>query len=139
MPDETILLKVNNKVPGLGVQLDASELNLLYNDKYVSLKKYLVCFSFVKFINLNNVTLIFCRYNVEIPDSYEHLILDVIDGDNHLFMRSDELAAAWNILTPILYQIDENKIVPELYQFGGRGPVGAYYLGAKHGVRWADD
>ncbi|KAH7676343.1 Glucose-6-phosphate dehydrogenase (NADP(+)) protein [Dioscorea alata] len=111
LPDETILLKVNNKVPGLGVQLDASELNLLYNDKY----------------------------NVEIPDSYEHLILDVIDGDNHLFMRSDELAAAWNILTPILYQIDENKIVPELYQFGGRGPVGAYYLGAKHGVRWADD
>ncbi|CAL9130738.1 inactive glucose-6-phosphate 1-dehydrogenase 4, chloroplastic-like isoform X1 [Musa acuminata AAA Group] len=110
-PDEAILLKVNNKVPGLGLQLDASELNLLYRDKY----------------------------NVEVPDSYEHLLLDVIDGDNHLFMRSDELEAAWNILTPILDKIEENKVVPELYEIGGRGPVGAYYLGANHGVRWADD
>ncbi|URD82822.1 glucose-6-phosphate 1-dehydrogenase [Musa troglodytarum] len=104
-PDEAILLKVNNKVPGLGLQLDASELNLLYRDKY----------------------------DVEVPDSYEHLLLDVIDGDTHLFMRSDELEAAWNILTPILDKIEENKVVPELYETGGRGPVGAYYLGANHG------
>lgn len=110
-PEEAILLKVNNKVPGLALQLDASELNLLYRDKY----------------------------NVDIPDSYEHLLLDVINGDNHLFMRSDELAAAWNILSPVLQEMDEGKIAPELYQFGGRGPIGAYYLGAKHGVRWADD
>ncbi|XP_057834887.2 inactive glucose-6-phosphate 1-dehydrogenase 4, chloroplastic [Cryptomeria japonica] len=110
-PNEAILVKINNKVPGLGMQLDASELNLLYKDKY----------------------------NVEMPDSYEQLILDVIDGDNHLFMRSDELEAAWNLLTPLLYEIESNKVAPELYQFGGRGPVGAYYLGAKHGVRWADD
>lgn len=32
-PDEAILMKVNNKVPGLTLQLDASELNLLYKDK----------------------------------------------------------------------------------------------------------
>ncbi|RWV91552.1 hypothetical protein GW17_00046155 [Ensete ventricosum] len=82
---------------------------------------------------------VFIRYNVEVPDSYEHLLLDVIDGDNHLFMRSDELEAAWNILTPILDKIEENKVVPELYEVGGRGPVGSYYLGANHGVRWADD
>lgn len=110
-PDEAILMKVNNKVPGLGLQLDASELNLLYKDKY----------------------------NVEIPDSYEHLLLDVIDGDNHLFMRSDEVEAAWNILSPVLKEIEKNRVVPEFYEFGSRGPVGAYYLGAKHGVRWADD
>lgn len=110
-PDEAILVKINNKVPGLGLQLDSSELNLLYKDKY----------------------------NVEVPDSYEQLILDVVDGDNHLFMRSDEVEAAWNLLTPLLYEIEDNKVAPELYQFGGRGPVGAYHLGAKHGVRWADD
>lgn len=110
-PDEAILVKINNKVPGLGLQLDSSELNLLYKEKY----------------------------DVEVPDSYEHLILDVIDGDNHLFMRSDELKATWNLLTPLLYEIENNKVAPELYEFGGRGPVGAYYLGAKHGVRWADD
>ncbi|KDP23353.1 hypothetical protein JCGZ_23186 [Jatropha curcas] len=111
VPDEAILVRINNKIPGLGLQLDASELNLLYKDKY----------------------------NVEVPDSYEHLLLDVMDGDNHLFMRSDELAAAWNILTPILHEIDKNNIAPELYELGGRGPIGAYYLWAKHGVRWADD
>lgn len=79
------------------------------------------------------------RYNVEVPDSYEHLLLDVIDGDSHLFMRSDEVAAAWEILSPIIHEIDRHKVTPELYEAGGRGPVGAYYLGAKHGVRWADD
>ncbi|KAK7337664.1 hypothetical protein VNO77_18249 [Canavalia gladiata] len=111
VPDEAILVRVNNKVPGLGLQLDSSELNLLYKDKY----------------------------NMEVPDSYEHLLLDVIDGDNHLFMRSDELAAAWNILTPILNEIDKDNILVELYEMGGRGPVGAYYLWAKHGVRWIED
>lgn len=35
VPDEAILIRVNNKVPGLGLQLDASELNLLYKDRSV--------------------------------------------------------------------------------------------------------
>ncbi|XP_059652239.1 inactive glucose-6-phosphate 1-dehydrogenase 4, chloroplastic isoform X2 [Cornus florida] len=111
VPNEAILLKVNNKIPGLGLVLDASELNLLYKDKY----------------------------NVEVPDSYEQLLLDVIDGDNHLFMRSDEVTAAWNILSPVLDEIDKNNIAPELYELGGRGPVEAFYLWAKHGVRWVED
>ncbi|XWS58065.1 hypothetical protein CRYUN_Cryun08bG0003100 [Craigia yunnanensis] len=34
VPDEAILVKINNKIRGLGLQLDASELNLLYKDKY---------------------------------------------------------------------------------------------------------
>ncbi|BBN18022.1 glucose-6-phosphate 1-dehydrogenase [Marchantia polymorpha subsp. ruderalis] len=110
-PDEAINLKVNNKVPGLGLQLDSSELNLLYRDKY----------------------------DGEVPDSYERLILDVIDGDTHLFLRGDELAATWEILTPLLEEIENLKVAPELYTFGGRGPIGAYYLGAQHGVKWADD
>lgn len=54
-------------------------------------------------------------------------------------MRSDELAAAWKILSPVLNEIDKNNIAPELYELGGRGPIGAYYLWAKHGVRWAED
>lgn len=33
VPDEAILVRVNNKVPGLGLQLDSSELNLLYKNK----------------------------------------------------------------------------------------------------------
>ncbi|KAK4406783.1 Inactive glucose-6-phosphate 1-dehydrogenase 4, chloroplastic [Sesamum angolense] len=111
VPDEAILVRVNNKIPGLGIHLDASELNLFYKDKYT----------------------------VEVPDSYEQLLHDVIDGDNHLFMRSDEVAAAWNILAPVLNAIDNNNLVPEQYEQGGRGPDKAVYLWAKHGVRWTDD
>lgn len=33
VPDEAILIRVNNKVPGLSLHLDTSELNLLYKDK----------------------------------------------------------------------------------------------------------
>ncbi|KAI3448454.1 hypothetical protein Pfo_005119 [Paulownia fortunei] len=111
VPDEAILVRVNNKIPGLGIHLDASELNLLYKDKY----------------------------SIEVPDSYEQLLHDVIDGDNHLFMRSDEVTAAWNVLSPILHELDKNKLVPEQYDLGGRGPDKAIYIWAKHGVQWMDD
>ena len=53
-------------------------------------------------------------------------------------MRSDELTAAWNILKPVL-QETKNNIAPELYELGGRGSIGAYYLRAKHGVQWTED
>lgn len=33
VPDEAILVRVNNKIPGLGLQLDSPELNLLYKDR----------------------------------------------------------------------------------------------------------
>lgn len=110
-PDEAILVRVNNKVPGLGMELDASELNLLYKDKY----------------------------NVEVPDSYEQLLHDVIDGDNHLFMRSDEVSAAWNILSPVLQEMGKNNIPLEPYEMGSRGPDKTIYLWAKHRVQWVDD
>ncbi|KMZ70403.1 glucose-6-phosphate dehydrogenase [Zostera marina] len=109
-PDEAIYLKINNKIPGLGLHLDSSNLNLLYSAKYTK----------------------------EIPDAYERLILDAIDGERRLFIRSDELEAAWAIFTPLLKELEQKKIAPELYPYGSRGPVGAHYLAAKHNVRWGD-
>ncbi|KAJ8748623.1 hypothetical protein K2173_007613 [Erythroxylum novogranatense] len=109
-PDEAIYLKINNKVPGLGMRLDRSELNLLYR----------------------------ARYPREIPDAYERLLLDAIEGERRLFIRSDELDAAWALFTPLLEELEEKKIVPEFYPYGSRGPVGAHYLAAKHNVRWGD-
>lgn len=79
------------------------------------------------------------RYNIEVPDSYEQLLHDVIDGDNHLFMRSDEVAAAWNVLSPVLHEMDNNRLVLERYEQGSRGPDKAVYLWAKHGVKWMDE
>uniref|UniRef100_A0A3Q7HD15 Glucose-6-phosphate 1-dehydrogenase n=1 Tax=Solanum lycopersicum TaxID=4081 RepID=A0A3Q7HD15_SOLLC len=109
-PDEAIYLKINNKVPGLGMRLDRSDLNLLYKAKYRG----------------------------EIPDAYERLLLDAIEGERRLFIRSDELDAAWALFTPLLKELEEKKIAPELYPYGSRGPVGAHYLAAKHNVRWGD-
>ncbi|KAL2623043.1 hypothetical protein R1flu_003248 [Riccia fluitans] len=109
-PDEAIYLKINNKVPGLGMRLDRSTLNLHYAD----------------------------RYSHEIPDAYERLLLDAIEGERRLFIRSDELDAAWSLFTPLLKELEEKKVAPELYPYGSRGPVGAHYLAAKYHVRWGD-
>ncbi|KAI7735149.1 hypothetical protein M8C21_030174 [Ambrosia artemisiifolia] len=109
-PDEAIYLKINNKIPGLGMRLDRSDLNLLYK----------------------------MRYPKEIPDAYERLLLDAIEGERRLFIRSDELDAAWSIFTPLLKELETKKITPELYPYGSRGPVGAHYLAAEYNVRWGD-
>lgn len=66
------------------------------------------------------------RFSEEVkdaPDAYERLILDVIRGDHNLFVRGDELAAAWKIFTPLLHAIEqERKLKPIPYEFGSRGP-----------------
>ncbi|KAJ0038012.1 hypothetical protein Pint_23764 [Pistacia integerrima] len=109
-PDEAIYLKINNKIPGLGMRLDRSNLNLHYA----------------------------ARYSKEIPDAYERLLLDAIEGERRLFIRSDELNAAWALFTPLLKELEEKKIIPEYYPYGSRGPVGAHYLAARYKVRWGD-
>jgi glucose-6-phosphate 1-dehydrogenase len=39
--------------------------------------------------------------------------------------------AAWKLFTPVLDEIEESGLAPELYPYGSRGPVGAHYLAAK--------
>jgi len=109
-PEEAITLKISNKIPGLGMDLNRTKLNLQYSDDY---KEF------------------------EFPDAYERLILDAVNGDKRLFIRSDELEAAWDIFTPALHRIDDGELPPELYPYGSRGPVGAHYLASKYGVRWS--
>lgn len=38
----------------------------------------------------------------------------------------------------MLQEMESKKMAPELYPYNSRGPVGAHYLAAKHGVRWGD-
>lgn len=83
-------------------------------------------------------TLVCFRYMNEIPDAYERLLLDAVEGERRLFIRSDELDAAWGLFTPVLKELEENKLVPEYYPYGSRGPVGAHYLAAKYNVKWGD-
>jgi glucose-6-phosphate 1-dehydrogenase len=51
------------------------------------------------------------------PDAYERLILDVFCGSQMHFVRSDELAEAWRIFTPLLHQIEAEKVKPLTYKF----------------------
>jgi len=105
-PDEAIILTIANKIPGMGLRLKQTELDLRYRDAFDEL----------------------------IPDAYESLILDVIRGDKSLFIRKDELAAAWDIFTPILHRLETESIPPESYSFGSNGPAGAEKLASKYKI-----
>uniref|UniRef100_A0A7S1X469 Glucose-6-phosphate dehydrogenase C-terminal domain-containing protein n=1 Tax=Tetraselmis chuii TaxID=63592 RepID=A0A7S1X469_9CHLO len=78
------------------------------------------------------------QYTAPLPDAYERLLLDAVNGDKRLFIRNDELEAAWKLFTPVLNELDEKKVQPELYPYGSRGPLGAHYLAARYDVRWGD-
>jgi glucose-6-phosphate 1-dehydrogenase len=108
-PNEAIYLKISNKMPGLSNELVQSELDLTYNSRFQK------------------------EVAGGLPDAYERLILDVIRGDHNLFVRVDELQAAWRIFTPVLHQLEKEKIAPILYPFGSRGPPEADQLAYKYG------
>ena len=96
-PDEQIYFTIANKRPGLEMNLETRKLDLKYESAFSEL----------------------------IPDAYESLLLDVLRGEKSLFIRSDELAAAWNVFTPVLHEIEERRISPHAYEFGGYGPEAA--------------
>ena len=52
------------------------------------------------------------------PDAYERLILDAFLGSQIHFVRSDELAEAWRIFTPVLHQIENERPKPIEYMYG---------------------
>ncbi len=71
-----------------------------------------------------------------VPDAYERLIMDVIRGDQTLFMRGDEVEAAWEWVDPILYNWKSLREKPEAYEPGSDGPRGSEELLSRDGRRW---
>jgi glucose-6-phosphate 1-dehydrogenase len=71
------------------------------------------------------------------PEAYERLILDVMAGDATLFMRRDQVEAAWQFVTPILDRWEKVVVrdLPE-YQCGTWGPVEADRLIEPDGRFW---
>lgn len=53
-----------------------------------------------------------------IPDAYETLLIEVINGDRSLFISEGELAAAWDIFTPVLHETETRRIEPLKYHRG---------------------
>ncbi len=96
-PNEAIELIVNNKVPGMQFQSAEVLLNMLYQQQFAA----------------------------TLPEAYERLLLDVLRGDRSLFIQKQELAAAWEIVTPALKRIESERIKPRRYAYGSAGPEGA--------------
>ncbi|KAM4695820.1 glucose-6-phosphate 1-dehydrogenase isoform 4-T4 [Rhinophrynus dorsalis] len=108
-PDEAVYVKMNTKKPGMFFHPEESELDLTYGSRYKGVK---------------------------LPDAYERLILDVFCGSQMHFVRSDELREAWRIFTPILHQLEKDKIKPLPYKYGSRGPSESDVLMQNVGFRY---
>jgi glucose-6-phosphate 1-dehydrogenase len=72
------------------------------------------------------------------PEAYERLIMDVIRGDQTLFMRGDEVEAAWAWTDPIIAAWQDNGSRPLAYDAGGNGPVDSYKLTSMDGHLWRE-
>ena len=70
------------------------------------------------------------------PDAYERLIMDVIRGNQTLFMRGDEVAAAWAWPDPII--AGWQGVAPLPYAAGSVGPDAALTLMQRDGRRWRE-
>ncbi|KUJ78569.1 glucose-6-phosphate dehydrogenase [Ruegeria profundi] len=70
------------------------------------------------------------------PDAYERLVMDVIRGDQTLFMRGDEAEAAWAWVDPIIQGWEERGDRPARYDQGSSGPEEALMLLHRDGRRW---
>jgi glucose-6-phosphate 1-dehydrogenase len=58
-----------------------------------------------------------------IPEAYERLLLDAIQGDASLFMRADEIERAWEIMDPLIAAAEHAEKQPERYPVGSNGPT----------------
>ena len=69
-------------------------------------------------------------------DAYERLIMDVIRGNQTLFMRDDEVEAAWAWTDPIIRGWEARNDVPKPYDSGSAGPTDAMELMRRDGREW---
>ncbi|MFL7894234.1 MAG: glucose-6-phosphate dehydrogenase [Anaerolineales bacterium] len=109
-PDEGILLKFQAKRPGPKVRLGPVDMRFTYQDAFQTTP----------------------------PEAYETLLLDTMLGDATLFMRADQVEAAWSVVTPIL--AGWKAVLPEdfpNYLAGTWGPEAAQVLIAQDGRSWS--
>ena len=72
-----------------------------------------------------------------IPEAYERLLQDALEGDASLFIRSDHIEEAWRIVDPLLNAWEERQNSPlHLYEPGSWGPQAADDLLAQNKHVW---
>jgi len=110
-PDEGLRLDLMAKVPGEGMNLQPISLDVALSEAYQTRQW----------------------------DAYERLIMDVIHGKLTLFMRRDELDAAWLWLEPILNAWERGSQPLKSYPAGTWGPTASSALIARDGHSWREE
>lgn len=110
-PAEGIQLHFQTKVPDAGMRSRLAELDFTFRQEFAG----------------------------EMPDAYQRLLLDALQGDASLFARSDEVELSWGIIDPI-QAAWETRGVPELefYESGGWGPPTSAKWMRRQGRQWFD-
>ncbi len=108
-PKEGAQLSMVSKVPGVKFGLQQVTMDFDYREAYTAVS----------------------------PEAYERLLLDVMAGDQSLFIRRDAVEAAWEWITPILEQWRASPDLSE-YGAGSPGPAEADRLIERDGRRWRD-
>jgi glucose-6-phosphate 1-dehydrogenase len=110
-PAEGIQLHIHTKVPDAGMKLRQTDLDFRYQREFRG----------------------------TMPDAYERLLLDALEGDASLFARADEVEAAWAICDPILEEWRRSDQPPLLiYEPACWGPPEATEWMAAQGRQWFD-
>ncbi|MER7132022.1 glucose-6-phosphate dehydrogenase [Streptosporangium saharense] len=78
-------------------------------------------------------------FTTRVPEAYERLLMDVLTGNPTLFMRRDEVEAAWRWIDPILGEWEAHGTPPEPYPAGSSGPAGAHELLGRSGRTWYEE
>ncbi|MBV9758559.1 MAG: glucose-6-phosphate dehydrogenase [Alphaproteobacteria bacterium] len=78
-------------------------------------------------------------FGIRYPDAYERLLLDAVRGNTTLFMRRDEVEAAWAWVEPMLEAWAESADPPRPYPAGTWGPTAAIALIERDGRTWHED
>jgi glucose-6-phosphate 1-dehydrogenase len=76
--------------------------------------------------------------DADAPDAYERLIMDVVRGNQTLFMRDDEVEAAWAWTDPIIQGWEARHDVPKPYDAYSEGPTDANLLIQRDGRVWRE-
>jgi glucose-6-phosphate 1-dehydrogenase len=111
-PEENISLSLMAKVPGLdrqGIRLREVPLDIAMDDAFAGPTRRI---------------------------AYERLLLDLIEGDQTLFVRRDEVEAQWEWIDAIRASWAEHGIRPRSYTAGSWGPNAAIALTERDGVHW---
>ena len=110
-PDESITMTILAKNPGEGMRLKPVSLSLDLGE----------------------------TFKTRSLDAYERLLMDTVKGNLTLFMRRDELDAAWAWVDPILAGWQQYEDSLKLYIAGSWGPAAANSLIGRDGFSWHDE